>query len=85
MFLGWYDPDRKKPARAKLADAIERYVEKFAADPELVVTNPTDAAELMVASKAYPGEPPLPIRQAPFVARWTFYVGAIEDAALVAA
>ncbi|MCD6057840.1 MAG: hypothetical protein K0Q89_1370, partial [Thermomicrobiales bacterium] len=21
MFLGWYDPDRKKPARAKLADA----------------------------------------------------------------
>jgi hypothetical protein len=33
MFLGWYDPDRKKSARLKLAQAIDRYVEKFGETP----------------------------------------------------
>lgn len=85
MFLGWYDPDRKKPARAKLAEAMERYEEKFGVEPELVLTNPTDAADLLTATRTFPGDPPLPIRQAPWIARWTYYVGAEEDAVLVAA
>ncbi len=46
MFLGWYDPDKKKPAREKLAEAIERHVEKFGAQPELCLTNAAEAAEL---------------------------------------
>jgi hypothetical protein len=32
MFLGWYDPDKKKPARDKVEAAVERYVEKFGGD-----------------------------------------------------
>ena len=45
MFMGWYDPDRKKPARQKVAEGIERYIEKFGVEPELVLTSETDAEE----------------------------------------
>ncbi len=74
MFLGWYDPDKKKPARLKLAEAIERYAEKFGVAPEACLTSPIDAAELSVDAKA----PALPVRAAHFIPRWTFYVG-VED------
>jgi len=85
MFLGWYDPDRKKPARLKLAQAIERYEEKFGEAPGLVLTNPVDAGELRTPTKADPGEPALPIREAAYIPRWTFYVGRPEVAAAPAA
>lgn len=75
MFLGWYDPDRKKPARQKLAEAVERYVEKFGAAPALCLTNPIDAAELETPTKAFPTPPALPVEAAAYVPRWTFYVG----------
>ncbi len=74
MFLGWYDPDKKKPARQKLAEAIERYAEKFGAIPETCLTSPAEAAELTADKKA----PQLPVRAVAFIPRWTFYVG-IED------
>ena len=74
MFLGWYDPDKKRPARLKLADAIERYAEKFGVPPVACLTNPIEAAELAGDSKA----PNLPIRAAAYIPRWTFYVG-VED------
>jgi hypothetical protein len=74
MFLGWYDPDKKKPARDKLAEAIERHVEKFGADPRVCLTNATEAAELAADEKA----PDILVRAAPFLPRWTFYVG-VED------
>lgn len=75
MFLGWYDPDKKYPARAKLAEAIERYVEKFGAQPEVCLTNVTDAAELA----ADQGATDLLIRGVSYIPRFTFYVG-VEDA-----
>ena len=75
MFLGWYDPDKKKPAREKLAEAIERYVEKFGAAPETCLTSAADAAELTADRKA----PDLPVRGVTFIPRFTFYVG-VEDA-----
>ena len=78
MFLGWYDPDRKKPARAKLAEAIERYEEKFGRKPRVCLTSPQDAAELAEPSRKFPGAPPVKIRARDFIARWTFYIG--EDA-----
>jgi hypothetical protein len=74
MFLGWYDPDKKKPAREKLTEAIERYVEKFGAAPVACLTNPADAEELAADKKA----PKLPVRAVSYIPRWTFYVG-IED------
>lgn len=80
MFLGWYDPDRKKPVRLKLTQAIERYIEKFGEAPDLVLTNPVDAGELRTPTRAYPGEPPLPIEEALYIPRWTLYVGRPEEA-----
>ena len=80
MFLGWYDPDRKKPARLKLAQAIDRYVEKFGETPDLVLTNPVDAGDLRSPTKADPGELLLSIQEAPYIPRWTFYVGRPEAA-----
>ena len=78
MFLGWYDPDRKKPARAKLAEAIARYQEKFGRTPLFCLTSPQDAADLAAPSRKFPGEPPVSIQARNYIARWTFYIG--EDA-----
>jgi hypothetical protein len=78
MFLGWYDPDRKKPARAKLAEAVERYEEKFGREARYCLTSPLDAAELVEPSRKFPGEPPVEVQSRSYIARWTFYIG--EDA-----
>ncbi len=75
MYLGWYDPDRKKPARAKLAEAIERYEEKFGRSPRCCLTSPLDAADLAEPSRKFPGEPPVTVEARGFIARWTFYIG----------
>lgn len=72
MFLGWYDPDKKRPAAEKLAEAIERYEEKFGSVPEVCLTSAADAAELA-------GKADLPVRAVTFISRHTFYVG-VEDA-----
>jgi hypothetical protein len=81
MFLGWYDPDRKKPARAKLADAVARYEEKFGRTPLFCLTSPQDAAELAEPSRKFPGEPPVSIQARGYIARWTFYIGEEGDPA----
>ncbi|HET7110821.1 MAG TPA: hypothetical protein VFI41_08100 [Gemmatimonadales bacterium] len=78
MFLGWYDPDRKKPARAKLADAIERYEEKFGRTPRFCLTSPQDAAELVEPSRKFPDAPPVAVQARGYIQRWTYYIG--EDA-----
>ena len=87
MFLGWYDPDRKKPARQKVAEGIERYVEKFGSEPELVLTSESDAAELLTPGKktALP-DLTLPVRTVAYIPRWTFYIGSEDgdDEALAA-
>jgi hypothetical protein len=78
MFLGWYDPDRKKPARAKLADAIERYEEKFGRTPRFCLTSPQDAAELAEPSRKFPEDLTVTVQSRTYIGRWTFYIG--EDA-----
>jgi hypothetical protein len=75
MFLGWYDPDKKRPARYKLEAAIERYVEKFGGEPQTCLTSAVDAAELGADHDA----PAIDIRGVSFLPRFTFYVG-VEDA-----
>src|SRR6476469_5699981 len=75
MFLGWYDPDRHKPARAKLAEAIERYGEKFGRTPKFCRTRVQDAAELAEPSRRFPGEVPVQVQARSYIARFTFYVG----------
>jgi hypothetical protein len=71
MFLGWYDPDKRFPAERKLAEAIERYVEKFGEEPAICLTSAADAAELE-------GKTEFPVRAVTFISRYTFYVG-VED------
>ncbi len=76
MFLGWYDPDKKIPARYKLADALERYARKFGRPAQTCITSPEDAAELEADKET----PAMPVRGVGFIPRYTFYVG-IDDVA----
>ncbi len=75
MFLGWYDPDRKRPAREKLADALARYEAKFRRKAVACLTSAADAAELAADKKA----PKLPVKAVAYIPRHTFYVG-VEEA-----
>jgi hypothetical protein len=89
MFLGWYDPDRKKPARRKVAEGIERYQEKFGITPDVILTNQIEAEELATPPKRTqrdePPTPNLPVRAVPYIPRWTFYIGIEADDAVAAA
>lgn len=74
MFLGWYDPDRRKPARHKVAEAVERYVEKFGGQPEACLTSVAEATELQADAAC----PAVTVKGINFIPRHTFYVG-VED------
>ena len=74
MFLGWYDPDKKKSARHKVQEATERYVEKFGGAPVTCLTSVVDAAELTTEGKT----PELLVKGVNFIPRYTFYIG-VED------
>jgi hypothetical protein len=74
MFLGWYDPAKRHPTRLKLAEAMERYAEKFGEPAQACLTSFADAAELA----ADPKSPDLPVRGVDCVPRYTYYVG-VED------
>ncbi len=78
MFLGWYDPDRKKPTRRKLQDAFDRYVEKFEREPRFCLTSALDAADLAADAEALP----VSVQARGYIARYTFYIGedAVEEA-----
>jgi hypothetical protein len=71
MYLGWYDPDKKKKARDKLADAVERYERKWGRRPAVALVNSVDAPS---ASEF----PSLEVRVAAHVAPNTFFVGEDE-------
>ena len=68
MFLIWFDNDRKRPLRAKVAAAVERYEERFGSAPELVLLNPAQAG----ADEAIVG---IPVRTTPLVSPDHLYVG----------
>jgi hypothetical protein len=72
MYLGWYDPDKKKKSATKLAEAVERYVEKHGRQPEVVLLNAADAVEY----------PDIEVRIVPHVAPNTYFVG--EDEPVIA-
>jgi hypothetical protein len=75
VFLGWFDPDKKKPARAKLAAAIERYEQKFGRTPLYCLTSPQDASELAEPSRKFPGELPVIVQARGYIGRFIFYIG----------
>lgn len=68
MFLGWYDPDKKKTIEEKLAAAVRRYEAKWGHTPEVALVNPAEVVEI----------DGLDIRPAAHVAPNTYYVGEYE-------
>jgi hypothetical protein len=69
MYLGWYDPDKKKTIADKLAAAIERYEMKWGRKPHVALVNVADAVE-------HPG---IEVRAVAHVPPSTFFVGEDED------
>lgn len=78
MFLGWYDPDRKRPAREKLADALARYEAKFRRPPLACLTSIADADELAGDKLAPASLGRVTIKGVNYIPRHTFYVGVEE-------
>ena len=68
MYLGWYDPDKKKTPERKLADAVYRYERKWGRTPSVALMNAADVSQLT-------DETGLDVRVAPHVAPNTFFVG----------
>lgn len=73
MFLGWYDPDKARPTRSKVEDAIIRYRDKFGGEPDTLLCSPDDALDLPAE-----GVGGVYARARDFIPRNTFYVG-VED------
>jgi hypothetical protein len=77
MFLGWYDPDKKKTADKKLMDACARYEEKFGRVPLFCLTSPDDAKALGATFSLGLGRE-VGVQARSYIAKDTFYIG--EDA-----
>jgi hypothetical protein len=75
MFLGWYDPDRRKSLENKLDDALDRYREKFNAEPVTVLTSVADADSLQGAAL----QRNLLLKGVRFVSGSTFLVGSEDE------
>jgi hypothetical protein len=69
MYLGWYDPDRKKTPQRKLEEAADRYREKWGREPLIALVNAADAVDV----------PGLQVRVVGHVAPNTFFVGEDEE------
>ena len=70
MYLGWYDPDKKKKSTTKLKEAVERYREKYGRRPAVVLLNAVDAQDF----------PDIEVRVVGHVAPNTFFVGEDDPA-----
>ncbi len=71
MFLIWYDNDRKRKLAEKVAQAAERYTERFGRSPEVVLLNPAQAGDIEEVAG-------IPVRATPLVSPNYLYIGA-ED------
>ena len=69
MYLGWYDPDRKKTSAQKLSDASARYRRKWGRDARVAIVNAAD-------NVAMDG---IEVRVAAHVPPNTFFVGEDEE------
>lgn len=65
MYLAWFDADRKKPVGQKIAEARERYVEKFGRQPAICLVNPADAIDDAVVE----------LRPVAHIGRHCFWIG----------
>lgn len=70
MYLGWYDPDKRKTAAQKIATAATRYRQKWGRVALVAIVNPAD----LVAVEG------LDVRASCGVPPSTFFVGEEEEA-----
>ena len=70
MYLAWFDANPKKPTTQKIAEAHERYVEKFGRQPLVCLVNPED----MIADS------PVELRPLQHISRHCFWIGVDEAA-----
>lgn len=72
VFLGWYDPDKKRPATDKMRAALRAYANKFNREAMMCLTSPDDAAALL-ADEGAPEN--VGVKGLSYIPRFTFYVG----------
>jgi hypothetical protein len=68
MYLAWFDANPKKPTAQKIAEAHERYVEKFGRKPRVCLVNPGDVVP----------ESPVELRPLTYIGRHCFWIGVDE-------
>lgn len=74
MYLGWYDDNPKKAVTQKIQEAIEAYVDRFRSQPNVVLVNEADCAQVEGVV----------VRSESFIRRYNFWVG-WEDASRLSA
>lgn len=67
MFLGWYDPYKKRTPKQKVQAACDRYAEKFGHHATAVMMNPVHETDLQGIN--------LEVHGRSYIAPNTFYVG----------
>jgi len=70
MYLGWFDDNPKNDVALKIEEAVDAYVSRFKAKPNVVLVNEADSAEVQGVR----------VRTEAFIRRYNFWVG-WEDAA----
>jgi hypothetical protein len=68
MYLAWFDANPKKPVAQKIAEAHERYVEKFGRKPLVCLVNPEDVIQ----------ESAVELRPLKYIGRNCFWIG-VDD------
>ena len=69
MYLAWFDANPKKPVAQKIAEAHERYVEKFGRKPLVCLVNPEDVIQ----------ESAVELRPLKYIGRNCFWIGADDS------
>lgn len=65
MYLGWFDDNPKKASALKIQEAIFAYTERFKTQPNVVLVNEADCAEVKGIA----------VRSTDFIRRNNFWVG----------
>jgi hypothetical protein len=70
IFLAWFDASKTKSPPTKIAEAVERYRQKFKQEPTVCLVNPADACATTLVE----------VRPSKTIGRGCFWVGRDDDA-----
>jgi len=46
IYLGWFDDNAKKPVPTRIAEAVERYIQRFGQQPNVVLVSDREGVEI---------------------------------------